>query len=109
MKALILTDAQLENILLKDSERFELINAGEWKQDCKAQLCTFTFKDTTTGLIYEGFAGRIGSPFTEWTYDSEVCEDAYVLKPVEEIEVIVIKTKEVDDSKITETETVEEM
>lgn len=109
MKALKLTDDQLEDICLEGSERFDLVNSGEWTQDCKCQSCTFTFKDTTTGLMYQGSIGRSGSPFTDWTYDSEIYNNKHLLKPVEKVEVKTIIFKEVDDSKITETEEVENL
>ena len=109
MKALKLTNAQLEDIYFENSERFELIGVGEWEQDHKTQSCSFTFTDTTTGLMYEGFAGRSGSPFTDWTYDSKIYEESYILKPVEEVKVVITEIQEVGDSKITETETVEEV
>ena len=85
MKILKLDDRELEKILFEDSERFELVESDEWTQNGKCQYCDFIFLDTATNLHYKGFAGRSGSPFTDWTYNSELFDDVYELKPVEKI------------------------
>lgn len=110
MKALKIKDSQLESIFFEDSERFEVINKGEWEQDGKYQNCDFRFKDTTTDLIYQGSVTRSGSPFTDWNYMSDIgCNDEYTLSPVEEVEIKTTIFKEVSNDKITESEVIEEV
>ena len=109
MKALNLTNKQLENIYFEESERFELIKSEGWEQEHKFQTCEFEFEDATTGFRYKESIGRSGSLFTDWTYDSEMYEESYTLNPIEEIIVKVIKTVEVDNDRITETETIDKL
>lgn len=107
MKKLILTNRQLEDIYFGESERFAIIKEGEWKQGHKSQSKQIIFEDITTGVMYSAYIGRSGSPFTDWTYNSEIMDEKEEVYPVEEKEVIVKKWVYVGDDKITETEKVE--
>ena len=110
MKALVLTTSQLEDIYFEKSDRFEMVEEGEWEQQHKCQACCFLFKDSKTDLMYEGSIGRSGSPFTDWTYDSEIMGDEKeTFYPIEEVEVVVKEWKYVSEDRITETEKVEKI
>ncbi|PRR70891.1 hypothetical protein [Clostridium thermopalmarium] len=106
MKKLILTSRQLEDIYFGESERFAIIKEREWEQEHKYQLKQIIFEDTTTGIKYSAYIGRSGSPFTDWTYNSEIMDKNEEVCPVEEKEVVIKKWVYVDDDKITETEKV---
>ena len=106
MKASVLTTKQLEMIFFEDfSKRFEVKEKQECINEYKNHSsCEFVFEDLTTNLIYKGRVYREGSYYTDYYWESEYCNDSYILYPLEEIEVVVKKKVEISKDKITETE-----
>lgn len=65
-----LEDLYFEGTLDHDGKILVVEEEGEWEQDHKFQSLELIFTDGER--YYRGYIGRSGSPFTEWTYDSEI-------------------------------------
>lgn len=70
-----ITVEQLEDLFFEDEATIDgvelvVVESGEWEQDHKTQSLELIFTDGEKH--YCGFIGRSGSPFTDWTYNSEV-------------------------------------
>lgn len=70
-----ITKEQLEDLFFEEFATIEgvdlhVVDKGEWEQDHKFQSAELIFTDGQK--YYRGYIGRSGSPFTDWTYDSEV-------------------------------------
>lgn len=50
-------------------EGYEILEEGEWEQDCKRQHKEIIFRHADKTYLLEDV--RSGSPFTDWNYDSE--------------------------------------
>lgn len=96
-----LTYGQVEEILFEYSLEtegivFTMIEEGEWEQDSKSQYKDFVFSDGEK--FFRATVGRSGSPFTDWTYDSEIYGRESLfdsIVEVEKVEVVVTKWIEV--------------
>lgn len=53
-------------ILEEDSERFEIVEEGDWVDDGKYSLREIIVKDTTTGKHYSADYSRSGSYYTDY-------------------------------------------
>lgn len=92
-----ITVEQLEDLGLEggiisfNGVQLELIEEGEWEQDDKFQSKEIIFSDGNK--FYRGYIGRSGSPFSYWTYDSEIygANDPADITEVEKKEVVVTK------------------
>lgn len=85
-----ITKKQLEDLYLEggveiDGKEIEVIEEGEWEQDHKYQSLELIFTDGKKN--YRGYISRSGSPFTDWTYDSEL----YGADDIEDIDEVVQK------------------
>lgn len=75
---------------------FEVIEAGEWTQDCKYQLKDWIFR--YEGRFYQLTDSRSGSPFTDWYYDSDDWAAEIEVPEVEEVEVKITQWKVVKNA-----------
>lgn len=88
-----ITKGQLEELYSQeyleiDGKELTIVEEGEWEQDHKFQSLELIFTDGEKN--YRGYIGRSGSPFTDWTYDSEVygADDIENISVVEKKEVV---------------------
>ncbi|PEN61644.1 hypothetical protein [Bacillus wiedmannii] len=70
-----ITKVQLEDLCCEDSlqvgeTELTVVESSEWEQDHKYQSKSVIFTDGEN--FYRGSVSRSGSPFTSWTWDSEV-------------------------------------
>lgn len=91
-----ITKEQLEELYFEggatiDGKEIEVVEESEWEQDHKFQTLELIFTDGEKH--YRGYIGRSGSPFTDWTYDSEVygADDIEEISVVEKKEVVTTK------------------
>jgi hypothetical protein len=71
-----LEDLYFEGLIEKGNTTYEVVEEGDWTHDHKHQSATFIFTDGER--YFRGYAGRSGSEWTEWTYDSEMYGDETV-------------------------------
>ncbi|MEK5205266.1 hypothetical protein NST55_28920 [Bacillus sp. FSL R10-2789] len=70
-----ITKVQLEDLCCEDSlqvgeTELTVVESSGWEQDHKSQSKSVIFTDGEK--FYRGHVSRSGSPFTSWTWDSEV-------------------------------------
>ena len=71
MSKIKLSGNEVDEILQENSEKYELIEEGEWTQDGKYQTCDVVFKDNQTDKTYMMCLGRSGSYHTDWYYSHD--------------------------------------
>lgn len=92
-----ITVEQLEDLTfeggldLEDGTGLSVVEEGEWEQDSKMQSKEVIFTDGSK--YYRGYIGRSGSPFTDWTYDSEIYGEDELADIVEVVEKEITVTK----------------
>jgi hypothetical protein len=86
-----LEELYFEGAIEKDGKTFEVVEEGEWVHEHKSQSLELIFTDGES--FYAGYIGRSGSPFTDWTYDSEIygADDQADVAEVEKQEVTIVK------------------
>lgn len=90
-----ITKVQLEDLCCEDSlqvgeTELTVVETSEWEQDHKYQSKSVIFTDGEK--FYQGHVSRSGSPFTSWTWDSEVC-GANDPADIEEVKKATIRTE----------------
>lgn len=82
-----LSKQETRQVTQYDHEDFEVIEEGEWTQDCKHQYCDIFVKHLPTGKFYEYSISRSGSYHSDWyySYEDEGAELAEVQKVTETI------------------------
>lgn len=92
-----ITIGELEQLFFEDSIELEegtvltLVESDEWVQDHKFQNKKLIFTDGEKH--YSGHIERSGSPFTEWTFDSEISGEDTAAEFEEVIKVITFEEK----------------
>ncbi len=77
-----LEELYFEEVVTLDGKKLSVVEKGEWEQDHKIQTSEIIFSDGEK--FFRGYVGRSGSPYTDWTYDSEVRPNE--IQDVDEVE-----------------------
>lgn len=88
MNEIKLTAQETKEACWGDSEKYELIDEGEWLQDGKYQRCSFILG--YEGKCYSLSTHRSGSPFTDWYYEWEDASE-FTAYEVEQKEITITK------------------
>lgn len=76
------------------NQALQLLETGKWVADGKYQVRDIIFQEVGTGLCWCYTEARSGSPFSDYTYDTEWSEE-FALLCVEKAEKIVTYWKSV--------------
>jgi len=86
MKTITVSDEELELIKEGLSERFEVIEDGDWISEGKYENRKVVVKEISTGKFYMFCHSRSGSPFTDYDFMMDTspaeCEPVQVTKTI---------------------------
>lgn len=85
------TDTSVLEEIKYGSDTWEVVEEGDWTQDCKYQHKESIVKHIPTRKFYRYEVSRSGSPFTDWCYSYECGELPVLYEVVQEERTIVQK------------------